>query len=91
MLIVEPPDLEIGSAAVGDRTGVAKYLPKSFRALDSGGRARAINGSTRRKATINEIERQCHERSNFNHRSHLAAQSGGDPHMGIVLARTEDG
>lgn len=91
MLVVEPADLEIGSAAVGDRTGVAKYLPKSFRTLDSGGRARTMNGFTRRNATINEIEGQCHERSDFNHRSHLAAHTGGDPHMRILLARTEDG
>lgn len=76
MLFVEPPDLEIGTAAVGYRTGVAKYLPKSFRTLDSGGRGRAMNGFTRCNATINEIERQCHERSDFNHCSHLAAHPG---------------
>jgi hypothetical protein len=91
MFIVEPPDLEIGSAAVRYRTGMAKYLPQSLRALDGDGGARAINGFTGRNATINEIEGQCHEGSDFNHRSHLAAHSGGDPHIASLLARTEDG
>jgi hypothetical protein len=89
MLIVEPPDLEIGSAAVRYRTGVAKYLPQSFRTLDGGGRARASNGFTRRNATINEIEGQCHERSDFNHRSHLAAYPGAI-RISSVFSRARD-
>src|ERR1700694_2508230 len=87
MLIVETTDLEIGSAAVRHRTSVAKYLPKSLRTLYGSGRTRAINRLTSRNATFNEIERQCHERSDFNHGCLLAARTGGNPHVRIVLLR----
>jgi hypothetical protein len=65
MLIVEFADLEIGSAAERYRTSMAKYLPKPFRALYRGGGARAVNRFASNNAAINEIERQCHERSDF--------------------------
>jgi hypothetical protein len=68
MLVVEFADLEIGSAAERYRTSMAKYLPKPFRAVYRGGGARAVNGFASSNAAINEIERQCHERSDFCHR-----------------------
>jgi hypothetical protein len=67
MLVVEFADLEIGSAAERYRPSMAKYLPKSLRTLYRGGRARAVNGFTSSNAAINEIERQCHEKSDFGH------------------------
>jgi len=67
MLVVEFADLEIGSAAERYRPSMAKYLPKPLRALYRGGRARAVNGLTSSNAAIDEIKRQCHEKSDFGH------------------------
>ena len=65
MLMIEFADPEIGSADERYRTSMAKYLPKPFRALYRGGGARAVNRFASSNAAINEIERQCHERSDF--------------------------
>jgi hypothetical protein len=87
MLIVEFVDLEIGSAAERYRTSMAKYLPKPLRTPYRGSRARAVNGLTRRKGAINEIERQCHEKSDFGHKvPTLLAHTGGNPHVRIPPA-----
>jgi hypothetical protein len=87
MLIVEFADLEIGSAAERYRTSMAKYLPKPLRTLYRGGRARAVNGFTRRNGAINEIERQCHEKSDFGHKvPTLLAHTGGNPYVRIAPA-----
>ena len=68
MPIVEFADLEIGSAAERYRASMAKYLPKPLRTLYRGGRARAVNRFTSSNAaTIIEIKRQCHEKSDFGH------------------------
>jgi Caspase domain len=66
--IVEFAYLEIASAAVRDRTSMAKYLPKSLRTLYRSGWTRAINGFTRSDSAINEIEGQRPERNDFCHR-----------------------
>jgi hypothetical protein len=91
MLIVEFADLEIGSAAERYRTSMAKYLPKPLRTPYRGGRARAVNGFTRRNGAINEIERQCHrqchEKSDFGHKvPTLLAHTGGNPYVRIAPA-----
>jgi len=78
MLIVEFAYLEIASAAERYRTSMAKYLPERLGTLYRSGRARAINGLTSSNSAINEIEGQCHERSDFCHRFHRCA----DDHTG---------
>jgi hypothetical protein len=98
MLIVEFADLEIGSAAERYRTSMAKYLPKPLRTLYRGGRARAVNGFTSSNAaTIIEIKRQCHEKSDCGHTFVLckfpssALRGGiasiGEMHQGSLLLR----
>jgi hypothetical protein len=72
MLVVEFTDLEIGGAAERYRTSVTKYLPKPSRTLYRGRRARAVNGFTRRDATVSEIEGQNHERNDLCHRLRTA-------------------
>jgi hypothetical protein len=66
--IVEFAYLEIASAAVRDRTSMAKYLPKGLRTLYRSGWTRANNGFTRSDSAINEIEGQRPERNDFCHR-----------------------
>jgi len=69
------------------RTRRGGYLPKPLRTLYRGGRARAVNGFTRRNGAINEIERQCHEKSDFGHKvPTLLAHTGGNPYVRIAPA-----
>jgi hypothetical protein len=71
MLIVEFADLEIGRPDERYSASMAEYLPKPLRTFCCGGGARAFNRFTGSNAAINEVERQCYEKSNFCHRSPL--------------------
>jgi hypothetical protein len=71
MLIAEFADLEIGRADERYSAGMAEYLPKPLRTFYCGRGARAFNGFTSGNDAINEIERQCHEKSDFCHSSPL--------------------
>jgi hypothetical protein len=69
MLIVEFANLEIGRADERDSASMAEYPPKPLRTFYCGRGARAFNRFTSGNAAINEIERQCNEKSDFCHRS----------------------
>ena len=85
MLIVEFARLEIGSAAERYSTSVAKYFPKPLRALYRGGRILAVNGFTSSNVAIIEIERQCHERSDFSHAFPLSAVVSRHPNLSLPV------
>jgi hypothetical protein len=69
MLIVEFADLEIGRANERYSASMAEYSPKPLRTFYCGGGTRAFDRFTSSDAAIDEIERQCHEKSDFCHRS----------------------
>jgi hypothetical protein len=71
MLIVEFADLEIGRADERYSASMAEYPPKPLSTFYCGRGACAFNRFTSGNAAINEIERQCHEKSDFCHRSPL--------------------
>jgi hypothetical protein len=71
MLIVEFADLKIGRADERYSASMAEYPPKPLRPLYCGRGAGAFNRLTSGNAAINEIERQCHEKRDFSHRSPL--------------------
>ena len=65
--MVEFALLEIAGAAEGNGAGVTEQLPLPLRRLDRECRIFAVNGFTGYKATVDEIESQCHEMSDFGH------------------------
>jgi hypothetical protein len=69
MLEVEFADLKIGRADERYGASMAEYFPKPFRAFYCGRGASAFNGFPSDNAAISEIERQCHEKSDFCHGS----------------------
>jgi hypothetical protein len=71
MLIVEFAHLEISRADERYSASMAEYLPEPLRTFYCGGGACAFKRFTSSNAAINEIERQCHEKSDFCHRSPL--------------------
>jgi hypothetical protein len=58
----------------------ASDFPKPLRTFYCGGGARAFNRFTSGNAAINEIERQCGEKSDFCHRSPLCLQEQPNGH-----------
>jgi hypothetical protein len=67
MLIVEFTDLEIGGSDERCGPGMAEYPPKPLRTFYRGSGACTFNRFTSGNAAIDEIERQCHEKSDFCH------------------------
>jgi hypothetical protein len=58
---------EIAGAAERNRTDVTEQLPLPLRRLDRERGICAVDGFTGNETTIDEIESQCHEMSDFGH------------------------
>lgn len=67
MPAVEYALFEIAGPAERNGTGVTEQLPLPLRRLDGESRACAVNAFPGNKGTVDEIERQCHEMSDFSH------------------------